>query len=292
MAAQDSSQVLAELSRMIQSVEDQTVPSTTQSIATGWNDVDQALSGGGTLLEGGLRLGVLHEIYGPLPADPLLASDGPLAAPKPAKVIVQGKSHRLVRQRDLLTGQAGFPPLCTLIHLARQAATQVRGETMWIGRRCWPSAQILSATGLLDRSLFVDAVKPSDRLWAIEVAMRSGEAAAVIGDAEGFNISATRRLELAARESQALTLLARPGEERAAPSAATTRWAVYRRRSSSTHPAWTLELLRCKGRPLPQNVRWLLEWDCVQNAVIIPAAVVDRRVLPAPASLPQQRVVG
>jgi hypothetical protein len=100
--------------------------------------------------------------------------------------------------------------------------------------------------------------------------------AVVVGDGEGFRIAATRRLELAARDSRALVLLARPPAERALPSAATGRWGVYRRLSDSTSPAWTLELLHYKGKQHAQGGRWLLEWDYAQNAVIIPAAVVDR----------------
>ena len=280
MEAHDKSQTLQQLSRMIQSLEDPCT-SASRAVATGWDAVDRALCdfqtshsnsqsasachgpvqleiGNGQLEmgRGGLKVGAIHEFLGPLPADALQDAGSPPVAPS-------GK-------------QSSLSPACLLAWLARQAAAAMEGEVVWVGRRCWPNPQFLARAGLLERSLVVEAPDAKDRLWAIELALRSPAVAAVVGDAENFKLPATRRLELAARDSQSLVLLSRPARELSVSSAATTRWAVYRQVSDSVRPAWMLELLRCKGRQVSQGGRWPMEWDCAKGAVIIPPAMVDR----------------
>ena len=164
---------------------------------------------------------------------------------------------------------------CILTYLARRAAMALDGRVIFVGRRCWPNPQFLARMGMLDGCLFVDAVTVADRLWAIELAMRCPAAAAVVGDAGQFRMPATRRLELAARDAGSLVLLARPGAERAMPSAATTRWSLRPRVSQGLNPAWTLELLRCKGRQAKAGP-YGLEWDYAQGSIAISPAVVDR----------------
>ncbi len=317
MALADRQQVLQRLSGMIQAVEDKSHPPVAQHVSTAWAELDQAIGGG-------LAAGTIHEFFGPLPASPPPVSDGchrlsrvvcgstyavglaglpassqPRAA-APRNASPQGQSPET---------QTEFSPLCVLVHLAAQAAKTIDGEVIWIGRRCWPNPQFLTRQRLLERSLFVDASDAGTRLWAMELAMRSPAVAAVVGDAAGFNISATRRLQLAAREAKGLVLLSRPAREIAMPSAALSRWAVHRRLSDSAHPAWTLEVLRCKlgqgaagafRTRLPSQSAavgdvefqpaqigpWPLEWNCAKVCLTISAAVVDRR---APSADPQAR---
>lgn len=79
-----------------------------------------------------------------------------------------------------------------------------------------------------------------------------------------LDLTATRRLALAAEASGVTALLLRVDAE-PAPSAAHTRWAV--RAAASTpleanapgHPALEVELLRQRGRPAGGG--WLVEWD-------------------------------
>jgi hypothetical protein len=257
--------VLQRLCEKIQAAEDKTHPAVAQVVTTALPAVDEAIGGG-------LSAGAVHEFFGPL------AAEG-------------NASNR----------RTEFSPLCLLVHLAGQAVRLIDGEVIWIGRRCWPNPQFLEQCRLLNRSLFVDAVDEGTRLWATELAMRSPAVAAVIADGEGFKISATRRLQLAAREARGPVLLSRPGWELATPSAAFSRWAVYRRVCESAHPAWTLELLRCKGRqgspnakdsvcgPAAQSSRWPLEWNCATLSIAISEAVVDRH---APSSAAPHRLVG
>ena len=54
---------------------------------------------------------------------------------------------------------------------------------------------------VLDRCLFIDLPKRTadrDRLWAIDLVLRSPAAGAVFADGCGFDMAATRRLQLAA----------------------------------------------------------------------------------------------
>ncbi|MFO0831958.1 MAG: hypothetical protein U0637_08955 [Phycisphaerales bacterium] len=105
---------------------------------------------------------------------------------------------------------------------------------------------------LLSSSLFLDAATPQDRVWAADLALRSGVCAAVVVDGSGFSMCATRRLQLATEAGGALAmggvcLLARPPREEKELSAATTRWVVRRAVGPAEVRRWSVELLRCKG---------------------------------------------
>ncbi len=245
---------------------------------------------------GGLVAGGIHEFYG--------------------GGAEQGRGESLCGKRSGSRGRivcragADWRPLCLVSHLAVRAAgaeqkihhrghreeisnsndndrkrkdiqnERMEGFIVWIGRRCWPSAQFLARRGVLERSIFVAALETPERLWAMELCMRCPAVAAAICDGEKFTMPATRRLELAAAKGQCLAVLVRPGREAAIASAATTRWAVHRRVSDNLHPAWTLGC--CAARegslPRPDHGRWsgtvprvlslfLPEWsiDCLRR---------------------------
>lgn len=301
---------LQKLSKLIRNVEEQGIGPSARAVGTGWNEIDQSLAGPGN--DGtdaanpgarGLRLNGIHEFYG---------------------VAQDGNRDSGFGVRDTGLGHAPNPatripypdsrPLCLLAHLARQAAGQLEGHIVWVGPQSRPNPQFLKRLGVLDRSLFVDAADAGSRLWAIELSMRCPAVACVVGDAQGFNISATRRLELVARDCNCLALLARPGSEIGIVSAALTRWVVHPllaesfgmgssrsgegswrgglgnpsgpstiRRDWDHHPAWMLELLRCKGMQPAGGNQWPLEWDCAKGAVVISSAMVQRLSKAAPA---------
>jgi protein ImuA len=79
------------------------------------------------------------------------------------------------------------------------------------------------------RLLVVRTASPRDALWAMEEALKTRGLAAVIGElaqsGEAADLTATRRLSLAAQKGEALALLLRqrPFPQ---PSAAATRWQV------------------------------------------------------------------
>jgi hypothetical protein len=158
-------------------------------------------------------------------------------------------------------------PAGVLVGWARRY--QSRGRlTVWIGRRVWPYPLVLERAGLLWGSLFVDAKDANQRLWAAELALRSPAVGCVVADGGGFGMPATRRLQLVARESEALMLLSRPSQEELQLSAAGARWRVDVVRAPGDSPQWKIELLRCKGvRPVfsgshgPSHPSWTLCWE-------------------------------
>lgn len=124
----------------------------------------------------------------------------------------------------------------------------------WIGRRAWPAPRaMIGAQGsraLLARSIFVDARE--HRLWAAEQALACDGILATIFDAEGFDMVASRRTQLAAARSRdrppVLALAVRPWRERTMLTAAATRWGVHPAAQESVDaPAWRAELLRGRG---------------------------------------------
>lgn len=183
---------------------------------------------------------------------------------------------------DVLAASPGCgAAFCTLL-LARTG-----GTVLWIALeaeelRAWPPG--LARFGLApSRLVLVRAARWSDALWAMEEALRcpavTGSVLAMPldrnADRSPLDLTATRRLQLAAEGGGALGLLLRPDAAGAAPSATTSRWRV------SAHPAipeagpdegcWQLELLRSKtGRPGgPWPVRW---HAATEQLVLMPAA--------------------
>jgi len=165
-------------------------------------------------------------------------------------------------------------------------------RVIWVGKNCFPYPAVLVRDGgrdqrLLQRSLFVKAQSPADRVWAADLAIRCGLAGSVIADGTSLDMAATRRLQLAAKARGAFVFLARPPQDLDRLSAASTRWFVHPSVPSCRSlpavagafvpsPQWTLELLRCKGvQPSTSRPVWLVEWDRAANVIRVPAPVCD-----------------
>ncbi len=181
------------------------------------------------LLGGGLPLGCLHEVLGPADAGP---GDG---------------------------AATGFVALV----LARLAA-RAGGTALWLTQDGDLHAPGLARYGLTpDRLIVARARRPVDLLWALEEAARSGAVAAVAGEAAAADLTASRRLQLAAEAGGVTTLLLRR-RGAARTGTAVTRWrvAALAERPIAGEPGigaprWRLELLRCRGgRPGD----WAVEW--------------------------------
>ncbi len=227
--------------------------STGEVFSTGWADVDRALGGG-------LPIGGLHEWFG--------------LAPAPANA---SQDQRLWR-----------PPLCVMIHFASRVLEtgQPGCWAVWIGRRCFPYPAALLRRGgadrvFLQRSVFVAPRNPTDRLWAIDLAMRSPAVSVVVADGSGFDMAATRRIQLVAKNHTAQAFLVRPPCEQAELSAAHSRWLVRNTvagsdKTGNTNPAWTVELLRCKGVHWAAAVNtWRLEWNRAECTLDLFTPVAD-----------------
>jgi len=204
-------------------------------------------------LGGGLARARLHELFAAEPAD------GPAAAGFAAMLA------RLV-----------VPSAAPLLWLRQEDAERAGGG--------------LSASGLaqigIDPARLVLLVPPDPvRLLraAADVVRCPPVGAAVIElwqQPRALDLTASRRLAVAAEESGVTVLMLRVDAD-PAPSAAHTRWRIASAPSTVLeadapgHPAFAIELLRQRGRP--DGGRWRVEWDREQAAfrdAPLPGAVV------------------
>ncbi|HVH75306.1 MAG TPA: damage-inducible protein [Stellaceae bacterium] len=229
------------------------------AVPLGLAAIDRALAGGGLLR------GAVHEIFGAGGDE----EDGALPAAFAA--------HLLSR-------------------LAPPAGDS--GAVLWCLARPDLYGPGLAALGL-DPARLVLVRAPRDELllMAIEEGLRPSGVAAVAGEIGRLDMTASRRLQLAAEHSGVTLLLLRrwrSGEEaareRERPSAAATRWRVAALPSRSAagepgvgSPRWRVELLRCRGgRP----AQWDVEVADAPGALSVAAAMADR---PAPDDLLERR---
>jgi hypothetical protein len=122
---------------------------------------------------------------------------------------------------------------------------------------------------LLGRSLFVLSDRFAERVWAIDLALRSPGVGVVIADGSGLGMRDSRRLQLAASSGGALCLLGRPWREHGEISAAWTRWRVRPEATPTTSPHWSVQLLRCKGSQTSEKEarQWIVRRDHETNDV-------------------------
>jgi protein ImuA len=120
-----------------------------------------------------------------------------------------------------------------------------------------------------DRLIVVRVARPVDALFAMEEALKCRALSAVIAELQDEpDLTATRRLSLAARDGGTLGLMLRgkPGDT---PSAARTRWWIAAARSTPDEfgglgrTAFTLSLVRNRLGPCGQ---WTVVWDHHEHA--------------------------
>ena len=126
------------------------------------------------------------------------------------------------------------------------------GQVLWISTEqesnlVWPPGLI--PFGLAPESLILArAARWTEALWAMEEALRCpalGAAVLMAGAGQGLDLTATRRLHLAAEAGGVFGLLLRP-DGVAGASAARTRWHIAPLASDAA-PRWRLTLLRQRG---------------------------------------------
>ena len=148
------------------------------------------------------------------------------------------------------------------------ARLQDAGPVLWIVRAGSRAAIDLYAHGLhqqqLDpkRLILVAAKRDDEALWAMEEGLKAKSLSAVLGEVEKLDLTASRRLQLAA-ETGGVTafvlrrwrLRERATREAAQPIAAVTRWRVTAL-PTENEICWQVDLARCRGgRP---NT-WIME---------------------------------
>jgi protein ImuA len=224
-------------------------PAEPEPFMSGASNLDEPL--------GGLARGALHEIYAQAQADAAAASGFATAL-----------ALRAAGERPILWARQDF----------------VDVETGW-----------LYAPGLMEMGLDPDRVILIRARDTVGVLRAGAEAArcpalgAVLiepwGEHKALNLTATRRLSLAAAKSGVTLFLLRIAA-RPMPSSALTRWSVRARRSSALEanapglPAFAVTLLRHRAG-LPAR-DWHVEWDRDRRA-FNDASPLSRAVVPVPA---------
>lgn len=204
------------------------------------------------LADGGLRLDALHEVAG---------SSADLADDCAATLFLAG------------------------------IAARAWGPVLWVVRRRDLFAPGVAQTGLAPaRLIYAEARDDAELLAIMEEGLRHRGLGAVIGEARRADMTATRRLQLAAEKGRTIALLLkRHARERsdplAAPSAAVTRWQVGAAPSAPLpvegvgRARWLLRLVRQKGgEPFEQLVEACDETGrCAVPALVAArAAAADR----------------
>ena len=151
----------------------------------------------------------------------------------------------------------------------------------------------LSATGLLElgldpsRMLLLSVANASDGLRAVHDALSCAALGAVVIEMPGspkiLDLSASRRLTLAAAQKSVTAFLFRLNAQPEA-SAAETRWLVraaasQKRNEDWRHPTFETNLIRNRHG---QTGRWFMEWNC--DGRIFQNATADHRALVSAAA--------
>jgi len=185
--------------------------------------------------------------------------------------------------------------------LAKKCLAQQPGLVVWCRRPAGKFDPQPYCPGLLPwldptRLLLVDAEQQTDLLWSLEEALRCKGVAVVLGEIGNADLTATRRLLLAAESNGSTAILLRAANA-ATSSAALTRWQVASAASRSTvtaasetlrdiaGPRWRVELRRARGVMLDEvNSSWLMEWNDETGDLAVVSSTVDRSLgAPRPA---------
>lgn len=148
----------------------------------------------------------------------------------------------------------------------------------------------LAEFGLLPRRLIlIEADKPAELFWAMEEGLRARRRASVLGEGVTPDLTASRRLQLAAETGDGVVLLlptvsSGQGEAKPPSLAAMTRWLAASVPSEPDaggpgQPRWRLELWRCRGGGRPQS--WMVEWDDAALSLSLVPALADRSLAAA-----------
>ncbi|WP_421994571.1 ImuA family protein [Roseococcus sp.] len=153
--------------------------------------------------------------------------------------------------------------------LARAQAALPGRSVLWIAAEPDAYPPGLARIGLSAASLIlVRAPRPADALWAAEEGLRCPAIGAVLTFGEIPDLTAARRLQLAAETGGGIGLMLRPDDAAPGPTAALTRWRLSARLSVEAgpdhlgEPGWEIALLRARGgRP----GAWVGEWDAARG---------------------------
>lgn len=206
----------------------------------------------------------------------LEAIDGRLAD----RGLAAGGLHEVAAAAPALAEQAA-----ATLFVAGLAARMSPRPVLWAVTRFDLYAPGLEQAGLdPDRLLFAETRDDRELLAVMEDALGHGGLGAVVGEPRRIDMTASRRLQLAAAEAGIPALVLRQWRKRdmcplAEPSAATTRWRIGCAASAPLgvpgvgRPRWSVELVRQRGG---HPFTFVLEGCDAQGRLGVPAAAGDR----------------
>jgi len=129
------------------------------------------------------------------------------------------------------------------------------GALIWISasRNIFPPA--LQSFGIApDKIIFIDLQKEKEILWAMEEALKCKGLAAVVGEMQELNFTASRRLQLAVEQSKVTGFILRRNSRSINTTACVTRWQITSVPSELAagmpgvgFPRWKVELLKVRN---------------------------------------------
>ncbi len=215
--------------------------------------------------------------------------------------LARGALHEIVAEGADQAAASGF-----LVRLLVGLAAA--GPVLW----CLADPELygpgLDRLGLApDRLILARTRRDADLLWAMEEGLKTPGLAAVLGEPHRLDLTASRRLQLAAESVGGLGLILRRAEGAQAgaqsnATAAVTRWRVASAPSLAPGQGlgvprdfglmrgrWRISLERCRGAPPVEEGgygQWLMEEDDAAGVVAVAAQLGDRPGAPTPAARP------
>jgi protein ImuA len=159
------------------------------------------------------------------------------------------------------------------------------GPVLWVARQAELYGPGLARFGLApERLILVQAGSESDLLWAMEEGLRTPGLVAVVGELHALDLTAARRLQLAAEAGGGTGLALRPEESQTGAGAACSRWRVKAWPSGQGEETgwtcWRLALERCRGvAGAPAD--WIVECRDATGDFALAAETGDRPAAPA-----------
>lgn len=147
------------------------------------------------------------------------------------------------------------------------------GVCLWINRSRQTFALSLTMFDVApERIIFMDLTRERDVLWVMEEALKCRGLAAVIAELDGLTMTESRRLQLAAEESQVTGFVLRTNARNINTTACVARWQVIPMPSQTEDdlpgvgfPRWQVDLLRVRnGKP----GSWIIEWSVDRFATL------------------------